>query len=315
MNMSKTDDKAKLKKALEVARLYYEAQLGQVEIAEKLGISRPTISRLLQFAQEEGIVQIKVVDPFFSISKLEQQLCKRYDLKQVKIVYADEKNLQEQLGKKAASYLEEIVTDDDIIGVSWGKTMNEVARSLKIQSATGVKVVELKGGITYTPTPIYIERVLKNFERAFNTTAYKMPLPVVFENKQTHDIVLQDRYIKQLIELGKQANIALFTVGTVRDDALLFQTGYFNKVEIRKIQANACGDICSRFYDEQGQIAVEEINNRTVGIKLEDLKDKDYSILIAGGKRKYQAIKGALIGGYANCLITDVETAKTLLSE
>ena len=270
---------------------------------------------MLQFAQEEGIVQIKVVDPFFSISKLEQQLCKRYDLKQVKIVYADEKNLQEQLGKKAASYLEEIVTDDDIIGVSWGKTMNEVARSLKIQSATGVKVVELKGGITYTPTPIYIERVLKNFERAFNTTAYKMPLPVVFENKQTHDIVLQDRYIKQLIELGKQANIALFTVGTVRDDALLFQTGYFNKAEIRKIQANACGDICSRFYDEQGQIAVEEINNRTVGIKLEDLKNKDYSILIAGGKRKYQAIKGALIGGYANCLITDVETAKTLLSE
>lgn len=315
MNMSKTDDKAKLKKALEVARLYYEAQLGQVEIAEKLGISRPTISRLLQFAQEEGIVQIKVVDPFFSISKLEQQLCKRYDLKQAKIVYADEKNLQEQLGKKAASYLEEIVTDDDIIGVSWGKTMNEVARSLKIQSATGVKVVELKGGITYTPTPIYIERVLKNFERAFNTTAYKMPLPVVFENKQTHDIVLQDRYIKQLIELGKQANIALFTVGTVRDDALLFQTGYFNKAEIRKIQANACGDICSRFYDEQGQIAVEEINNRTVGIKLEDLKNKDYSILIAGGKRKYQAIKGALIGGYTNCLITDVETAKTLLSE
>ncbi|NME42994.1 sugar-binding transcriptional regulator [Lactobacillus agilis] len=313
--MSKTDDKAKLKKALEVARLYYEAQLGQVEIAEKLGISRPTISRLLQFAQEEGIVQIKVVDPFFSISKLEQQLCKRYDLKQAKIVYADEKNLQEQLGKKAASYLEEIVTDDDIIGVSWGKTMNEVARSLKIQSATGVKVVELKGGITYTPTPIYIERVLKNFERAFNTTAYKMPLPVVFENKQTHDIVLQDRYIKQLIELGKQANIALFTVGTVRDDALLFQTGYFNKAEIRKIQANACGDICSRFYDEQGQIAVEEINNRTVGIKLEDLKNKDYSILIAGGKRKYQAIKGALIGGYTNCLITDVETAKTLLSE
>lgn len=313
--MSKADEQVKLRKALMVAKLYYEAKLGQVEIATKLGISRPTVSRLLQFAQEQGIVQIKIVDPFLSVERLEKQLIKRYALKEVKIVYTDEKNLQAMLGQKAASYLDRIVTDGDIIGVSWGKTMNEVAKALKLSSAINVQVVELKGGITYTPTPTYVESVLKSFGRAFNTTAYELPLPVVFESKQTHDIVLQDRYIKQLIELGKKANIAVFTVGTVRDDALLFKTGYFNQAEINEIQISACGDICSRFYNNQGQIAVRNIDERTVGIKLDDLKRKAYSILIAGGERKYQAIKGALKGGYANCLITDVDTAQKLLTE
>ncbi len=304
-------------KSLEVARMYYEGHLGQVEIAKRLGLSRPTISRLLQFAQDSDIVQIKIVDPYSSVSKLEERLKAVYGLAEAHVVYADSSDYQsvtQQLGAYTAQYLADTIKNGDLIGVSWGKTMYEVAKALKPQTVENVGVVELKGSVTYTPTPVFDEDVLMKFGSAFHTRPYAFPLPVIFETQTTHDIVMQDRFIKKLRNLGRQANIAIFTAGTIRNDALLFQTGYFDQMDIAQIQDRAVGDICSRFFDCDGQIAVPQINNRTVGIDLADLKQKERSILVAGGGWKFEAIKGALAGQYANCLITDVETAQRLVT-
>ncbi|MFH4043713.1 sugar-binding domain-containing protein, partial [Acinetobacter baumannii] len=87
----------------------------------------------------------------------------------------------------------------------------------------------------------------------------------------------------------KQANIAIFTVGTVRDEALLFRLGYFDKDETNLLKKQSVGDICSRFFDGDGNISSEEINKRTIGIELEELKLKKRSILVAGGNRKIKA--------------------------
>jgi len=129
----------------------------------------------------------------------------------------------------------------------------------------------------------------------------------------TKELVEQDRHIHHIIEMGKQANIAIFTVGTVRDEALLFRLGYFDKGETSLLKKQSVGDICSRFFDGDGNISSEEINKRTIGIELEELKLKKRSILVAGGNRKIKAIDGALRGGYANVLIIDQHTAKELL--
>ncbi|WP_056946784.1 sugar-binding transcriptional regulator [Secundilactobacillus odoratitofui] len=316
--MDKSVSEKRISDSIQVARLYYESKLGQAEIAKKLSISRPTVSRLLQFALDEGYVQIKVIDPFASVSNLERALRDRFSLKEAHVVYTSTPNYEqliEALGKYTANYLTETVKDHDIIGVSWGKTMNQVADHLEEQAAQNVTVVELKGSMTYTPTPVFAEDILMKFGRAFHTSPSIMPLPVIFETQTTHDIVMQDRHIKKLIALGQQANIALYTVGTVHDDALLFQTGYFSKAEQAGIQENAIGDICSRFYNRDGQVACPKINARTVGVQLADLKHKQKSILVAGGERKFDAIKGALTGGYTNCLITDIDTAHRLLED
>lgn len=94
--------------------------------------------------------------------------------------------------------------------------------------------------------------------------------------------------------MGRQANIAVFTVGTVKNDALLFRLGYIDKKDRDIIQNRAVGDICSRFIDAQGNICDKELDERTVGIKLEDLKEKEKRVLVAGSKRKISAIKSKL---------------------
>ena len=90
--------------------------------------------------------------------------------------------------------------------------------------------------------------------------------------------------IFNIFETGKEAQVAIFTVGSVNDDALLFRLGYFNDEEKHLLKKIAVGDVCSRFIDKNGQICDENINNRTVSIELEELRKKDRFILVAGGE-------------------------------
>lgn len=309
-------DKQKQQLSIEVARLYYQSGLGQQEIAEKLDVSRPTISRLLNYAKEKGFVQITISDPFSALFELEHQLKEKYGLLEVHVVFSPETNYQvitEYLTSYAAEYLEETIKNGDILGVSWGTTMYEIARKLNSQERVGVEIVQLKGGISHSNVNTYANETLTLFEKAFQTVAVQLPLPVIFDNAEVKEMVEQDRHIQKIIAKGKQANVALFTVGTVRDEALLFRLGYFSEEEQQLLKDQAVGDICSRFFDSQGEICSNKINERTIGIELADLRKKEKAILVAGGSRKVKAIDGALAGKYANVLIVDQSAAEELL--
>src|SRR5699024_8666202 len=110
-----------------------------------------------------------------------------------------------------------------------------------------------------------------------------------------------------------QVNIALFTVGTVRDTSLLFKLGFFNDEEKERIKHSAVGNICSRYYNEKGEVSDQTINHRTIGIELDTLKEIANSMLVAGRDHKITAIRGALEGHLSNILITDQYTAQALL--
>ena len=71
------------KLSIEVAELYYQLNYSQQQIANKLEISRPTVSRLLQYAKDKGYVQIKVSDPFMDLESLQEKLTSKYQLKEV----------------------------------------------------------------------------------------------------------------------------------------------------------------------------------------------------------------------------------------
>ncbi|MFC6323548.1 sugar-binding transcriptional regulator [Companilactobacillus baiquanensis] len=310
----------RIRQSLKVARYYYENNLDQSKIAKEMGLSRPTISRLLQYAKDNGYVEINIKDPFDEASNLSTDLAKKFGLDKVIIAYAPSNNYQsiiKSLGKAGAEYLEDIVKDNDIIGVTWGFTLKEISDNLVPEDNIhqGIRIVQLKGSETDTTTDNYAHEVMKGFTNAFHATSDSLPLPVIFDNSETCKLVMQDRHINYIIEQGKKANIAVFTVGTVRDDAMLFNLGYLNDKEISTLKGSAVGDISSRFIDSKGQIADEALNSRTVGININELKDKEYSILVAGGEKKIAAIKAALIGKYANVLIIDENTANQLLNE
>lgn len=311
-------DQDKLNKVIEAAKLYYLLDYNQHEIANILGVSRPTVSRLLQQAKSEGIVQITITDPTENVENLASELEHKFNLKKVivaSIPQYENHIIKNYLGEKAAGFLDEIVKDGDIIGVTWGTTLYHVAIELKQKFVKDVKVVQLKGGVSHSETNTYASEILYLFGKAFNTAPHNLPLPAIVDHVVVKQAMEADRHIRRILELGKQANIALFTIGPVKTDSLLFQLGYFTESDIQSLEGKAVGDICSRFFDKEGRICNESLNERTLGVNLNDLKNKEFSILVAGGPNKIDGIYGALKGGFANVLITDHFTAKFLLSK
>lgn len=310
-------DNEKQRLSIEAARLYYQADFSQQQISSQLGMSRPTVSRLLQYAKEQGYVKIEIKDPREDLDILANELKKKYKLEAVKLCATprnEHEEIKKYISKEAAEFLNDTVMDGDIIGVTWGTTMHAVALQLQPKSVKGVEVVQLKGGVSHSQVSTYAAEIVNLFADAFQTVARHLPLPVIFDRIEVKQVVEEDRHIGRIIEMGKQANIAVFTVGTLKEDALLFRLGYFNEEEQELLQRTGAGDICSRFFDAEGNICSEEINNRTVGLDLAELRKKEKSILVAGGQRKLEAIQAALAGKYANILITDQYTALTLLN-
>ncbi|MDD3115685.1 MAG: sugar-binding transcriptional regulator [Anaerovibrio sp.] len=309
-------DKDKL--AINVAKLYYRSDFSQQKIAQELGVSRPSISRLLQYAKDKGYVNIQIIDPVEDMSHMEQRLKEKLHLKDVKIASStinDEEEIKKYLGITAAKYLDSILKDGDIIGVYWGSTLYHMAQSLVPKAVKGSQIVQLGGSISNSEWNNYAREILDAFADNFDTVAHYLPLPVLFDTKATKDLVDKDRYVKRVLELGRNANIALFSVGTVRPNAMFFRLGYTNIEEQEKIQKNSVGDICSRFFDVEGRICYRDLDDRTVGITLNELCNKEYSIMISGGEAKIPAIRAALKGHYANVLITDQFTGKALLQD
>ncbi|MBT9677354.1 sugar-binding transcriptional regulator [Levilactobacillus brevis] len=305
----------RLGQALTVAKMYYQAGQSQSQIAQRMGISRPTVSRLLQFAREQGLVRIQIVDPVQDVQTLERALTRAYDV-EVHVVATQLTPVNDVLttvGEYAAHYLEQIVHEHDVIGIGWGKTIYAIGSSLQPDTLTGVEVIQLKGSVSYSTEQTYAYESIDAFANAFHAVPQYLPLPVIFDHQQTKELVEAERHIQYLLALGEKANIAIYSVGTVRSNALVFQLGYLQEAEKEALQQQAVGDIFSRYIDEQGQIVNPELNERTIGIDLDSLKQKEHSILVAAGDAKVPAVRAALLGGYPNCLIIDQHAAAQLL--
>lgn len=136
--------------------------------------------------------------------------------------------------------------------------MHAVALHLQQKQVKGVEVVQLKGGVSHSHVNTYAVETVNLFAEAFHTIARYLPLPVIFDSHAVKKMVEEDRHIQRIIELGKQANIAVFTVGTVKEDALLFRLGYFNGEEQKLLQRIGKGDICSRFLTLRATYAVRK---------------------------------------------------------
>ncbi|MBW7457409.1 sugar-binding transcriptional regulator [Paenibacillus sepulcri] len=301
---------------LDAARMYYQLDYSQQEIARQFGVSRPTVSRFLQQAKEEGLVQIRIVDPLESHDSMARQLEKSFGVEKAVLVSVpryDDAIVKKYLGEAAAEYLDSIIKDGDVIGTTWGTTLYEVALNLKDKHVRNVKVVQLNGGVSHSQTQTYAYEIVSLFGQAFHTAPYFIPLPAIVDHPVVKQTIEQDRHIRNILELGKQANIAIVTVGAPTEDSVLIQANYFTESDLRLIGEKGAGDICSRYIDQTGTLCSEELNERTIGIDLEQLQIKEKSILVAGGPSKVDGIYGALRGKYANILITDIFTAKHLL--
>ncbi|MEX3610821.1 sugar-binding domain-containing protein [Rothia sp. LK2588] len=303
--------------ALEVAKLYYERGLTQQEVADSLHIARPTVSKLLTHAKDRGFVQVAVVDPRENDQQLTEQLKQKYRLAEVRLVTVAGRgpmDLRHALGRTAAHLLEELVREGDTVGISWSNTVAEVAAALTPQPVAGVKIVQLRGDVPGNAKARQIATTYRQFADAFDAPAHMFHAPSVFATFEEKQTKVAEVSVGEIIRLGIDSRIAVYSVGSTDNGSVLFSSDCLSPSEKEFLLANSVGDICSRYLNERGQICNPELNGRTLGISLPDLRHKEQKVLVAGGPEKLAAIHVAASYGYANRLVTDVQTAQRLLT-
>lgn len=299
-----------------MARLYYEMGYNQQQIADKEGISRAKVSRLLERALQEGIIQIKIAYPVESVMELEYALQKRFGLKKVfvtPVIVDEEDAIKRDVGQAVARFLGDVVKDGTTIGVSWGTTLPFVSSQLPDNPLRDIRIVQLNGGVTSTYLSTGSIGIVDDYARAYNGRPHLLQVPTIVDNETVAFALLSDRRVDATLSLAKEANVAVFGIGHASLESVLVKAGYFTADEFGELLDNgAVGDICSRYFDIQGNIVSQVLNRRTIGISLDDLKAKEYSIGVAIGERKAPAIIGALRQGYVNCLFIDEKVARKI---
>ena len=303
---------------VEAARLYYEHNYSQQQIAQKLSISRPGVSRLLKQAREQGIVKIEIHDPQDQGTRLETELQQKFNLKNVIVVPNEGEEtavIKQRLGQSAARYLDRYVKDGIVLGVSWGSTMQEMKKHLVPRMVRDMKVVQLNGGVSKAEYDTFASEIAQKLGENYSALPFLLPLPAVFDHEDLKRAIISDKNIARTLELARKATVSIFTVGAFGPDSVLVKADYFEPEEvIELINKKAVGDICSRIITETGEICSPELDNRTIGIELSELKRKSHSIAVAGGKEKLKAIYAGLLGKHFNVLITDEWVAGEILN-
>lgn len=304
-------------KIIRVAKKYYESHMGQLEIARQEGVSKSTISRMLKKAMELGYIKVSVEAPIEPVKDVAEEIRDKYNLKQVFVVpdYVDNDEIATQdVCKALAGNLETYIKNDTVVAVSWGKTLNTLARKLTPLSVEGIKVVQMNGGVAKSASATGASQIVDALTKAGKGTGYMFPVPAIVDSKEIADTLHKDSQVRNVLNLAKEADVTIFSIGVLSKNSILYEVGYLHEEDYNYLESHdAVGDIASRFFKKDGTIAGTEFNDRVVGLSLEKLKEKKWNIAIAVGEKKVDAIIGALKGGYVNVLYTDEKTARLLL--
>ena len=305
---------------LQAARLYYEADLTQREIAEQMQISRSTVSRLLGTARDLGIVQISIHDPFATHAQLEEALVERFGLRAA-VVAAQTKGLPDRLARKrigqaAARYLCETLKDGEAVGIGWGRTLYEMVEALDGCTArANIDVTPLLGGLGQIAPSFQVNHLAGRLAESLGGTWHQCFAPALLGNESVYDSLMDTGDVRRIVEQWGSLDSAIVGIGNTAFDSefeVLF-VGYLDPEMKDRLRAcEAVGDICMRFFTLDGSPCSAGPTG-ILGIELEQVRCIPRVIAVAGGNSKTQAILGAIGGGYVKVLITDETTAMGLL--
>jgi DNA-binding transcriptional regulator LsrR (DeoR family) len=292
------------------ARLYYVNEATQAEIAERLGTSRATVSRLLSEARRQGIVRIDVIEPVQADNAdLAAGTAQALGLHAVHLSplpaapvpgTALAPALSAALAKVGLAY-------GDVLIVSSGRTIFEVAQA-ELPRLPGVQVAPTVGGQDEPEAWYQTNEITRRIAATIGGTPTFLYAPAL-PGPELHERLLDDPAIRRVVELWERARCALLGVGA--PPTLPRSLPRF--VPTHAV-SGAVGDVCTRFYDRQGRDVPYPGVERLIATSLDVLRRIPVSIALAVGQEKVPGIIAGARAGYFNQLVTDPPTASALVA-
>jgi deoxyribonucleoside regulator len=216
----------------------------------------------------------------------------------------------------AAEYLAAVRPIPRTLGISWGRTMHEVASQAKVGWADGVNVVQVNGGVSLNRRASSAADTTVMLAQKAGGSATMLPSPAILERVETKRAIESDRTVASVLALGRAASAYVFSAGVVDPSSVLVESGYITGSYLAELRRKgAIGDVLGRFIDANGMPVDPELEERTIGINLDELRMAGSSIAVIAGDPKHDICRAVVTSGLCSVLVTDELTAEHLLDE
>jgi len=304
---------------VKTANLYYIEGLTQEQIAKKVGVSRPVISKQLQKAKEYGIVEVFIKDESLHTVEIEKQLENKFQLKDVIVVPSvggSPELRKKAVGQAAANFVSKKLKGVEKIGISWGTTLAAFVQEYPYERNENIKIIPLVGGMGSKQVDIHANQLAYELAKKMHASCSYLYVPAVIESEELKDRLVNMNDVKSVLEEGRTVDIALVGIGNpYQPNSILKEVGYLTENDIEEFRAaGAVGDISSRFIDVNGSPIEHSINEKVIGITLGEIANINLVIGVVEGVEKKDSILGALNGKFLDVLIIDEETASAIVS-
>lgn len=302
-----------------VLSLHYEEERLQSEIAKELGLSTAKVNRLIKQGRELGMVQITIKSPLMRFFDLERQISKRWNLKKCLVVPAVTGSTQatlNEVGKGAATLLQDAIRDGDTIAISGGKTLSVMIENMSVGSEYDVAVVPMTGGVQgqhYTD----VNHIATELADKLSGRARLIHAPLHADSENERDLVMSVKSVREVMNQARNADVAVVGIGAVvgADSTYYIAHPVSEDERQRLYQSGVRSEFLGHLIQQDGSLSGNTYNSRLVALPPQELAHIPVTIAIASGVEKVEPVAAALNGGYFNSLVTDEHTATALLKE
>jgi DNA-binding transcriptional regulator LsrR (DeoR family) len=298
-----------------VAWYYYIGNMTQQEIADRVGLTRIRVNKIIGQARAEGAVQIEIRLPLASCVALEEELRTRWGLKEVVVVptIREEEEQKRVIGEAAGSLLEGLLRDGQTVGVGWGKTLGTAVRRLTPRRFARSRVVSIMGGLTRGSGNNTFE-VANELARVLGTECHYIPSLLYYPDDESYTSLLAHPPLVGVLDEARRADVALVSCGDLSGRSQLFSAVSLTPTEIDEIKARgAVGELLGTFLDADGRTVEHPLNARVMALRPDELSRIRTSILASGDTYKLPIIRAILRAKLVNHLVTDEAVAEGLL--
>lgn len=295
-----------------IARRFYLEDASKTELAAEFSISRFRVARLLQQARDQGVVTIEINDRDESREGLSAELAGHLLLEQCVVVKAgdNEDDNRRRLARAAAPLIAGSVRDDDVIGLSWGRTL--VAIGEELPALPPSTVVQLTGtvGNDFRQSPV---EVIRRISGRSSVEAVAVFAPLFAASESAADTFRSDPAIQGALSRYAQLSLAVLAVGSW--DPPITQLGpllsAIDRAELEREGARA--EIAGIFLRGDGSVIETDLSRRRISVSADELMGTPRVIAVAGSVDKAGAISAVARSGIVTSLVTDDRTAAALL--
>jgi deoxyribonucleoside regulator len=306
--------------SIRAAELYYEENKTQDEIGSILRLTRWKVGRLLAQAKASGFIRIEIVHPRARRLPVERRLREATGLTDAIVVssagVSGDEELQSRTAQAAADYLASLRPIPRTLGISWGRTLHDVSLHLKQDWAPGVNVVQINGGVSLNKRAGTAATTAVTIAHKASGSATLLPSPAILERLETKRAIESDRAVAAVLEMAAGASAYLYSAGQADGHSALVDSGYLTADQINElVRKGAVGDIVGRYIDGAGNIVDPALDERTIGIGLDQLRAAKTTIAVIAGSSKHAVARAVVGSGLCSVLVTDEDTARAILGE